>query len=90
MTKKDAENLLQKIALIKEQEENRVKPSAKERMDGVGSVGGIAIEIVSAISAGSVLGLFLDKIFASKPILFIICLIFAAMAAFRLIWKKYL
>ncbi|NRB10284.1 MAG: AtpZ/AtpI family protein [Rickettsiaceae bacterium] len=50
----------------------------------------IAVELVAGVIVGVIIGIFLDKIFASKPIFLIICIVLSIIAAFRLIWNKYI
>lgn len=50
----------------------------------------IAVELVAAVVVGLIIGIFLDKMFASKPIFLIICIVLSIIAAFRLIWNKYI
>lgn len=49
----------------------------------------IAIELIAGAIVGVIMGLFLDKMFDSKPVMLIICLCMASIAAFWSIWKKY-
>ena len=49
----------------------------------------IAVELVAGVIVGVIIGVFLDKIFDSKPTFLIICLLLSFVAAFRLIWQKY-
>lgn len=57
---------------------------------GSNSAFNIAIEFLAAICVGVIIGLMLDKIFTTKPIFLIICLVLSNIAAMRLIWQKYL
>jgi len=50
----------------------------------------LAIELVGGMITGVIIGLGLDNLFDSKPVFLLICLIVAAVAAFRVIWKKYI
>lgn len=50
----------------------------------------IAVEMVASVIVGLMIGLFFDNLFDSKPIFLIICLILSMVAAFRLIWNKYI
>lgn len=50
----------------------------------------IAVELVSGVIVGVIIGLFFDKLFDSKPIFLIICIILGIMASFKLIWNKYI
>jgi ATP synthase protein I len=50
----------------------------------------IAVELVSGVIVGVIIGLFLDNLFDSKPAFLIICLILGIFATFRLIWNKYI
>jgi ATP synthase protein I len=50
----------------------------------------IAVELVSGVIVGVIIGLLFDKLFDSKPIFLIICLILSMIAAFKLIWNKYI
>lgn len=48
----------------------------------------VAMDIVSGAIVGVIIGLFLDKIFDSKPLFLIICIILGVMASFKNIWIK--
>lgn len=48
----------------------------------------IGVEIVAGVLAGLIFGLLLDKLFASKPLFFIIGLVFGNIASGRTIWRK--
>ncbi|WPY00318.1 Putative F0F1-ATP synthase subunit Ca2+/Mg2+ transporter [Candidatus Trichorickettsia mobilis] len=48
----------------------------------------IAIELVSGAIVGIIIGHFFDKIFDSKPLLLIICLLLGLVASFKTIWQK--
>ncbi len=49
----------------------------------------IAIELISASIVGVIIGLFLDKMFDSKPVMLIMCLCMSSIAGFWSVWKKY-
>lgn len=74
--------------------ENKIKKLQKKTVKNAPIKDGniplnIAIELLSGVILGFILGFFLDNLFDSRPIFLIICLLFANIAAFRLIWKKY-
>ena len=50
----------------------------------------VIIELIASIIVGFVIGNFFDKMFASKPIFLIICLVISLIAAFRMITKEVL
>ena len=50
----------------------------------------IAVELVAGVIAGVIIGFFFDKLFDSKPVFLIICIMLAIVAAFRSIWNKYI
>lgn len=47
----------------------------------------IGTDLLASCIVGTVLGIYLDKFFDTKPILLIICLIFALIAALSTIFK---
>ncbi len=47
----------------------------------------VAIELLAGTIVGVIIGLFLDKIFASKPLFLIICIVLGNLASLRIIWK---
>lgn len=48
----------------------------------------IGIELVAGALAGLIIGVFLDKLFTTKPIFLIICLSFGIIASFKTILQK--
>ncbi|MGI4775585.1 MAG: AtpZ/AtpI family protein [Janthinobacterium lividum] len=48
----------------------------------------IGTEIVAGVLAGLIFGIFLDKLFASKPLFLIIGLIFGNIVSARIVWQK--
>lgn len=50
----------------------------------------IAVELTAGMIVGTLIGIFFDKMFDSKPAFLIICLMLSATAAFKSIWKKYI
>ena len=75
--KHKSDNVLQKINNFK---------SKKTNVMGLN----IAIELVASMFVGIIVGLMLDNFFTTRPIFLIICLILSNIAAFRLIWQKYI
>ena len=49
----------------------------------------ISIEIVAGVIVGLITGVCLDKVFATKPMFIIICLVLGMMASARTIWQKF-
>lgn len=49
----------------------------------------VAVELIAAAIVGVIIGLFLDKMFDSKPAMLIICVCISSIAGFWSIWKKY-
>jgi ATP synthase protein I len=62
---------------------------AKKDLTSGGLAFNISIELIAAAIVGVIMGLFFDKMFDSKPLFLIICLILSVIAAFWSIWKKY-
>jgi ATP synthase protein I len=54
------------------------------------AIADIAAGLVASVLVGVIIGLMLDKLFDSKPLFLIICIILSVTAAFRSIWKKYI
>lgn len=50
----------------------------------------VGADLVAGVIVGVIIGLMFDKLFASKPLFLIICIILSVAAAFRSIWKKYI
>jgi ATP synthase protein I len=48
----------------------------------------VATELVAGIIIGMVIGVFFDKVFDSKPLFIILCLLLGIVASLRTIWKK--
>jgi F0F1-type ATP synthase assembly protein I len=80
--------LLKKIDLVK----NKIKKPSEGLKKKYSStiIYNIVVELLSSIIVGCLLGLFLDNLLLTKPLLLIICLVLSILAAFRLIWTKYL
>jgi F0F1-type ATP synthase assembly protein I len=57
---------------------------AKDKLDAFS----ISIEIVAGVIVGLITGMILDKIFTTKPLFLIICLIMGMIASARVIWQK--
>jgi len=49
---------------------------------------GISIEIVAGVIVGLITGILMDKIFTTKPLFLIICLILGMVASARTVWQK--
>jgi ATP synthase protein I len=47
----------------------------------------IATELVTGVIVGLIIGLFFDRIFNSKPLFLIICLLIGIVASFKIIWQ---
>ncbi|MCP5374510.1 MAG: AtpZ/AtpI family protein [Rickettsiaceae bacterium] len=84
MTADNVEEVKKKIAKIKE--EQLVLPYKKRTGSPIID---IASELVAGAIVGVIMGILLDKLFNSKPLFLIICIILASIATFRSIWKKY-
>jgi ATP synthase protein I len=48
----------------------------------------IGTELVAGVLVGLIIGVFFDKLFASKPLFIIICLTLGIIASGRTIWQK--
>jgi len=48
----------------------------------------VAIELVAGIIVGLIIGLFFDRMFGTKPIFLIVCLIMGIIASLKIIWQK--
>ncbi len=48
----------------------------------------IATELVSGVVVGVIIGVLLDKLFDSKPLFLIICIIFGVVVSFKNIWQR--
>ena len=48
----------------------------------------ISIEIVAGVIVGLITGILLDKMFTTKPLFLIICLILGMIASAKVIWQK--
>ena len=76
-----------------DREIDHLKEEKKESTSLVGSGStafNIAVELVSGVIVGVIIGLFFDNLFYSKPAFLIICLILGIVATFRSIWNKYI
>lgn len=82
MNKKKIKDIQQRIDKFKNNKHNPNKIGSNN------TAFNIAIELVAGVIVGLILGMFFDNLFDSNPILLIICIIFAMIAAFRSIWKK--
>lgn len=82
---KKSDDILQKIDYYKSKHQHQNSGIIKSS-----SAINIAIEFLAAILVGIIIGFILDNIFTTKPIFLIICLMLSNIAAFRLIWQKYL
>ncbi len=47
----------------------------------------VAIELVTGVIVGLIIGLFFDRIFDSKPLFLIICLLVGIITGFNIIWQ---
>lgn len=73
-----------KDKIIKLKKENSFKPSTSNKIDP----STIGIELVAGVLAGLILGVLLDKMFTTKPLFLIICLVLGIIASLRTIYKK--
>lgn len=88
MNKKDLENLQERIKNFKTSEENSASPSKPTYQTFNPLI--IATELVAGSTVGVIIGVFLDKMFDSKPIFFIICLLIGVLASIKIIWQKFI
>ena len=82
---KKIDELQKKIETIKNQTTN-----SSESSKNSSPLTDVAAELVAGVIVGVIVGLMFDKLFASKPLFLIICIIISVAAAFRSIWKKYI
>jgi ATP synthase protein I len=68
----------------------KTTPAAKKPPSSTNLAFNIAVELVAGVIVGVIVGLLFDNLFASKPFFLIICLILSMIAAFKLIWNKYI
>lgn len=88
-SKHDLENLKERIEKLRAQQ---VSAKAKQQKTLISEsvVFNIGAELIAGVFVGLIIGLMLDKLFDSKPILLIICLVISNIASLRSIFKKYL
>lgn len=80
---KKTKEIEQRIKSLKnDKKQNKVKNTSNTALD-------IAFELVAALIVGVIIGLFFDNLFDSKPLFLIISIMLSNIAAFRLIWNKY-
>ncbi len=85
MTNKN--NLEDKIKQFK-QKNQKVTKNRINQIHSLSTGAMIGIEIVSGVLIGVIIGTFFDKLFTSKPIFLIICILLGSVASFRTIWLK--
>jgi ATP synthase protein I len=78
------------IDIQKRIDKYKIKKTSVKPISGGNKAFNIAVELVAGTVVGLIIGLFLDNLFDSKPLLLIICLILAMVAAFKSIWIKYI
>ena len=66
----------------------RTKKVAFNKKNNISTAFSIATELVSGAIVGVIIGLFFDKIFDSKPLFLIICILLGVMASFKNIWQS--
>lgn len=88
-SKHDLENLKERIEKIKAQQ---ILGKAKQQKMLISEsiVFNIGAELIAGVFVGVIIGLMLDKLFDSKPIFLIICLVISNIASLRSIFKKYI
>lgn len=86
MTDDKHEDIEQRIKDLKQ----KIEPEKLIKLKPNSVLLNIAFELVAGIIVGLLIGLLLDNLFDSKPIFLIISLITAIIAAFKLIWNKYI
>lgn len=84
MDHKNISNLKDRIA------KHKIKKKSRVPISNGNQAFNIAVELVAGVIVGLAIGLFFDNRFDSKPIFTILCLIFAIIASFKLIWNKYI
>lgn len=65
-----------------------MKKTEQKKQNNISLLLQISSDIVASLVIGTVIGVYLDKMLDTKPILLIICLIFSLAAAFKLIYQK--
>lgn len=85
MTDNNIEGVKKRIEKIKEEQ---LSISSKKHTSS--TIIDIASELVAGVIVGVIVGILLDKLFSSKPLFLILCIILASIAAFRSIWRKYI
>jgi len=75
---KDLQKRINKIAHKKE-----AKPAQTNNDSYI-----VATELVAGVLVGTIIGVFVDKMFDTKPIFLIICLLIGIVASFKTIWYK--
>ena len=85
MTDNNIEGVKKRIEKIKEEQ---LSISSKKHTSS--PIIDIASELVAGVIVGVIVGVLLDKLFTSKPLFLILCIILASIAAFRSIWRKYI
>ncbi len=85
MTDNNIEGVKKRIEKIKEEQ---LSISSKKHASS--PIIDITSELVAGVIVGVIVGVLLDKLFSSKPLFLILCIILASIAAFRSIWRKYI
>lgn len=80
--KNELNTLKERITKLKPLPEDKQKRN--DRLDALS----VSIEIVAGVIVGLITGICLDKIFATKPVFLIICLVLGMIASARTIWQK--
>lgn len=88
MSEKQLIQLQDKIDKLKDEVLNKNKTHTDEYDNNRRFPSNIALELVSDVVAGLVMGIVCDNVFDSKPMFLILCIILATVVAFRSIWKK--
>lgn len=85
MDNKSLDQLEQRINNIKASNSASTKP----KTSGTGFLAlNVAIELLAGVLVGLIVGLLFDKIFGTKPLFLISCLLIGIAASIKPIWKR--
>lgn len=80
--KDDLENLKERIEAAKVEVEPAPRPAKS------GSAYNVAVELGAGVLVGGFCGYYLDKVLATEPIFFIVCLLFGSAAGFYNVYRQ--
>lgn len=84
MEQKELEDIQERIKKFKTNNHRCSKLNPEKQIDAFA----IALDLVSSVMLGFIVGFTLDKLFNSKPFCIIIFLLIGMLAGFRIIWQK--